>query len=89
MRDRVDKVRKVVERYEGFEFVPLRIEDAFDSKWWASVGGRNRLKERDLGVDLSDEGKSIFLSYPLVTFNDKHPKNYLFRPCSTHVTLLR
>jgi cytoplasmic tRNA 2-thiolation protein 2 len=57
MRDRTDEVRKVVERYDGFEFVPLRIEDAFDSRWWASVGGRDQIRERDLGVDLSDEGE--------------------------------
>ena len=57
MRDRTDEVRKAVEKYDGFEFVSLRIEDAFDSSWWAKVGGRNKEKERDLGVDLSDEGK--------------------------------
>jgi hypothetical protein len=30
----------VVEQYEGFEFMPLRIENAFDSSWWEGVGGR-------------------------------------------------
>jgi cytoplasmic tRNA 2-thiolation protein 2 len=57
MRDRTDEVRKAVERYDGFEFVSLRIEDAFDSRWWASVGGRDQIRERDLGVDLSGEGE--------------------------------
>jgi cytoplasmic tRNA 2-thiolation protein 2 len=63
MRDRTDGVRKAVERYEGFEFVPLRIEDAFDSNWWAKVGGKNQSMERHFGVDLSDEGESIPLFY--------------------------
>lgn len=63
MQDRTEEVRKVVEKYEGFEFVALRIEDAFDSTWWERVGGR---KERDLGVDISDEGmSSITQTFPL------------------------
>lgn len=45
-----------METYESFEFIPLRIESAFDPKWWEMVGGRDELKERELGVDLSDEG---------------------------------
>lgn len=53
MRDRTDDIRKAVERYEGFEFVSLRIEDAFDPAWWVKVGGKDELQE--LGVDLGDE----------------------------------
>jgi cytoplasmic tRNA 2-thiolation protein 2 len=63
MRDRTDEVRKIVETYEGFEFVSLRIEDAFDPRWWAKVSGRNKEREQDLGVDLSDEGYSTSMSY--------------------------
>ncbi|EPQ52610.1 hypothetical protein GLOTRDRAFT_64309, partial [Gloeophyllum trabeum ATCC 11539] len=37
MRDRTDDVRRIVERYDDLEFVPLRIEDAFDESWWESV----------------------------------------------------
>jgi cytoplasmic tRNA 2-thiolation protein 2 len=49
----------------------LRIEDAFDSRWWARVGGRNELKERNLGVDLGDEGNQTHISCSLIIFNSK------------------
>ncbi|KZT19031.1 hypothetical protein NEOLEDRAFT_1124699 [Neolentinus lepideus HHB14362 ss-1] len=53
MRDRTDDVRRVVESYDGFEFVPMRVEDAFDERWWESVGGRP--VEGQLGVDVMNE----------------------------------
>ena len=54
MRDRTEEVRAVVEKYDGFKFIPLRIEDAFDSSWWAKMG-RKPLKS-DLALDLANEG---------------------------------
>ncbi|KAH7925493.1 hypothetical protein BV22DRAFT_1104929 [Leucogyrophana mollusca] len=39
MRDRTEEVRGAVEQYPSFEFVPLRVEDAFDKSWWEQVGG--------------------------------------------------
>ncbi|KAJ7170714.1 hypothetical protein C8R43DRAFT_1085244 [Mycena crocata] len=52
-RDRTEEVRAVVEKYKHFDFLPLRIEDAFDDAWWAEVGGQ-RPKAR-LNVDLANE----------------------------------
>ncbi|KAJ7104125.1 hypothetical protein B0H15DRAFT_9205 [Mycena belliarum] len=52
-RDRTNEVRAVVERYKHFDFVPLRIEDAFDDAWWEMVGGRR--PEAHFNVDLADE----------------------------------
>jgi len=54
MRDMTQQIREVVERYEGFKFVPLRIEDAFDSSWWELVGGRR--VRFNLGVHATSEG---------------------------------
>lgn len=56
MKDRTEEARRVVEKYEGFEFVALKIEDAFDSVWWERVGGKKGFNSRDLGVDLTSEG---------------------------------
>lgn len=53
MRDRTDDVRRIVERYDDLEFVPLRIEDAFDESWWESVGGKPA--KGQLGVDVTNE----------------------------------
>lgn len=53
-RDRTEEVRAVVEKYSHFEFLPLRIEDAFDDAWWLKVGGQQ--SQSHLGVDLADEG---------------------------------
>ncbi|TFY71157.1 hypothetical protein EVG20_g1846 [Dentipellis fragilis] len=53
IRDRTEEVRQAVNRYEGFEFVPLRIQDAFDAKWWKRVSGDTL--SGDLDVDLTSE----------------------------------
>lgn len=51
-------MQNVISRYEGFEFVPLKIEDAFDPAWWEKVGGGHSSKDEEQGIDLSDEGMS-------------------------------
>ncbi|KAJ7475881.1 hypothetical protein FB451DRAFT_1087870 [Mycena latifolia] len=57
-RDRTDEVRAVVEQYDHFDFLPLRIEDAFDDAWWQRVGGQR--PEPHYSVDLADE--ELFMS---------------------------
>ncbi|KAJ6619784.1 hypothetical protein B0H10DRAFT_2024969 [Mycena sp. CBHHK59/15] len=52
-RDRTDEVRAVVEQYGHFEFMPIRIEDAFNDLWWEKVGGRR--SPSHLSVNLSNE----------------------------------
>ncbi|KAF9485204.1 hypothetical protein BDN70DRAFT_871601 [Pholiota conissans] len=57
-RDRTEEIRAVVESYPGspFEFVPLRLEDAFDPDWWSAIGrGDLPSAARSLGLDMSDE----------------------------------
>ena len=58
-KDRTEEIRSIVESYAGspFEFVPLRLEDAFDLAWWVRVG-KGSLSEsaRSLGLDMTDEG---------------------------------
>ncbi|KAF4571504.1 hypothetical protein EYR36_008843 [Pleurotus pulmonarius] len=39
MRDSTADIRAIVESYNVFEFVPLKLEDAFDPSWWDRVGG--------------------------------------------------
>jgi len=63
MRDKTDDIRTVVEHYEGFEFIPLRIEDAFDRSWWNSVG--NRPTELHPGIHVSGEGLYTMHSVPI------------------------
>ncbi|KAF8638253.1 hypothetical protein AX17_002275 [Amanita inopinata Kibby_2008] len=55
--DRTDDVRKVVERLEPFEFIPVRIEHAFDWEWWAQTGGKSGLSS--FTFDRSDEALPI------------------------------
>ncbi|KAJ7773305.1 hypothetical protein B0H16DRAFT_1511829 [Mycena metata] len=52
-RDRTEEVRAAVERYEHFNFLPLRLEDAFDDAWWDKMGGRPAASR--LSVDLANE----------------------------------
>ncbi|KAG1840722.1 hypothetical protein DFJ58DRAFT_666932 [Suillus subalutaceus] len=54
MQDRTEDIRSVVERYQSFEFVPLRIEDAFDESWWTKVSGSNNTPQ--VWLELSKEG---------------------------------
>ncbi|KAI9440065.1 hypothetical protein H4582DRAFT_2216897 [Lactarius indigo] len=37
--DRTEQIRETVARYEGFEFIPMRMQDAFDRGWWERVSG--------------------------------------------------
>ncbi|KAH9959635.1 hypothetical protein BC827DRAFT_1212795 [Russula dissimulans] len=53
--DRTAQIRDAVARYDGYEFIPLRLQDAFDRSWWERVSGNaasGLLAE--LPVDLSD-----------------------------------
>ncbi|KAK0469650.1 uncharacterized protein EV420DRAFT_1495894 [Desarmillaria tabescens] len=53
MRDRTEQIRAAVTNYSALDFIPLRLENAFDNSWWESVGGRPPSSE--LQVDLSNE----------------------------------
>ncbi|ESK94693.1 cytoplasmic trna 2-thiolation protein 2 [Moniliophthora roreri MCA 2997] len=60
MKDRTEEVRQVVETYDLFEFIPIRLENAFDKQWWEAV---NSGTVEDLGVDFMNEGVlTLFLS---------------------------
>ncbi|CAE6416113.1 unnamed protein product [Rhizoctonia solani] len=51
--DRTEDARRLVARYPRFEFIPLRIENAFDPLWARSVG--LPLRHGPVGVDLGSE----------------------------------
>ncbi|TCD65230.1 hypothetical protein EIP91_002938 [Steccherinum ochraceum] len=55
MVERMSDVRAIMEGYGGFEFVPLRIQDAFDPCWWKKIG-RDPV---NLGVDMTDEALKL------------------------------
>jgi cytoplasmic tRNA 2-thiolation protein 2 len=62
MRDRTEDVNSVVQQYNQFELIPLRIENAFDHRWWENVGGKPRTS--DILVDMRDEGLLLFSVIP-------------------------
>lgn len=58
-KHRTEEIRSIVESYAGspFEFISLRLEDAFDPEWWIRVGeGSLSESARSLGLDITDEG---------------------------------
>ncbi|CCM06392.1 uncharacterized protein FIBRA_08651 [Fibroporia radiculosa] len=63
MRDHTKDVARIVRSYDGFDFVPLRIQDAFSSDWWDPIAGAQSLEQ--LGVDLTDEELRITVNTPL------------------------
>jgi len=54
--DRTAQIREAVARYEGFEFIPVRIQDAFDRGWWERVSGGAAPSPAELPMDLDGEG---------------------------------
>ncbi|KAI0250288.1 hypothetical protein BJV78DRAFT_1322562 [Lactifluus subvellereus] len=62
-------IREAVARYDGYEFIPVRIQDAFDRGWWERVsGGSPSLSELPFGPSLGSSADSLFsksLSCPL------------------------
>lgn len=52
MQEKTSDVHAIVNLYGGLEFIPLRIQDAFDPSWWKSMG-RDSVS---LGVDMTAEG---------------------------------
>ncbi len=61
MRDRTDEIRQLVQKYERFEFISVRIEDAFDWSWWQRLGLTPPTLQ-DLQVDASSQ--NLILSLP-------------------------
>ncbi len=53
MDDRTDEIARFVSRYDELDFVPLRIQHAFDRTWWERMGRSTSFS--DIGVDLADE----------------------------------
>ncbi|KAF9048629.1 hypothetical protein BJ165DRAFT_1039560 [Panaeolus papilionaceus] len=53
----VNEARDIVESYPGiFDFVPIRLEDAFDQSWWQSVGGGDLADSASsLGLNITDQ----------------------------------
>ena len=54
--DRTARIREAVARYEGFEFVSVRIQDAFDRSWWERVSGNATHSPPELLINLSIGG---------------------------------
>ncbi|GJE88635.1 cytoplasmic tRNA 2-thiolation protein [Phanerochaete sordida] len=52
-KDRTNEIRDVVAQIADVEFIPLRIQNAFDHSWWRSVSHNNL--NSDVIVDLNDE----------------------------------
>ncbi|KAF4614224.1 hypothetical protein D9613_007796 [Agrocybe pediades] len=68
--DRIESIRNIVNRYTdaNFEFVPLRLEDAFDPSWWQSIGGGDlTTSARSLGLALTNEDLLLVDATPQCT----------------------
>lgn len=54
MKDHTDEIARFVGQYDDLDFVPLRIQDAFDRVWWEKIGGKKPAFAK--GASLADEG---------------------------------
>ncbi|KIJ66861.1 hypothetical protein HYDPIDRAFT_149886 [Hydnomerulius pinastri MD-312] len=53
-RDRTEEIRSALAPYPEFEFIPLRLEDAFDESWWSNVA--NTEPRPQLALELGKDG---------------------------------
>ncbi|KAF8149897.1 hypothetical protein B0H34DRAFT_757084 [Crassisporium funariophilum] len=54
--DRTEEIHAIVKNYPAFDFIGLRLEDAFDPEWWNRVGGGDLISSaQSLGMDMTDE----------------------------------
>ena len=63
-------MREAVARYKGCEFIPLRVQDAFDRSWWERVSGDAASTVAEIPVGLSDEGSSHWFFEGAVQIDD-------------------
>ena len=62
MRDRTDEMRDlVVSNFPQLEFIPARLEDAFDDTWWKKMGAKPA--NQAFNIDMSNEG-NLHLIWP-------------------------
>ncbi|RDB25593.1 Cytoplasmic tRNA 2-thiolation protein 2 [Hypsizygus marmoreus] len=73
MKDRTQEIRAVVEKYDRFNLIPLRIEDAFDPIWWGKIGGLSPVTH--FGMDVTNE--DLFLSTLISAEESESPKSRL------------
>ncbi|KAJ4500765.1 hypothetical protein C8R41DRAFT_907446 [Lentinula lateritia] len=58
MTDRTETIQQLVqEKFEALDFIPLRLENAFDPTWWDRVGGK---PTSDMNADLIND--DLFVS---------------------------
>ncbi|KZT06167.1 uncharacterized protein LAESUDRAFT_701114 [Laetiporus sulphureus 93-53] len=53
IEDRTADVEQLVERYSEIEFIPLRLQDAFDRRWWERI--QYKAESINAAIDLTDE----------------------------------
>jgi hypothetical protein len=90
--ERISRVREAVTRYEGYEFISVRIQDAFDRGWWERVSGGVALDlAGSLPFDLSIGGVSNVLLFRFffqsIKFHVRLGANSCFAkspPCLAH-----
>ncbi|EMD33514.1 hypothetical protein CERSUDRAFT_160477 [Gelatoporia subvermispora B] len=61
-KDKTAEIAEVVSHYEDVEFVPLRVQDAFDPSWWRRIYGDQALPQ--LRVSLENEELAAVLTNP-------------------------
>lgn len=65
-KDRTGEVRAAIQAYSDpltkfeIDFIPLRLEDAFDGAWWKSVGMEDL--NHAVGIDINDDCESCYYS---------------------------
>ncbi|OCH83976.1 hypothetical protein OBBRIDRAFT_840060 [Obba rivulosa] len=83
-KDKISEVAEAVAQYEGVEFVPLRVQDAFDPLWWRCIYGEDAVSQ--LRINLENDELTSMLTNPLSTNPLESLRSYLSSlPTSTAV----
>lgn len=68
MTDRTETIQQLVqEKFEALDFIPLRLENAFDPTWWDRVGGK---PTSDMNADLINDGALDPLQIIIISISD-------------------
>ena len=55
MRDRTNEIMKALASYPKFDFIPLRLEYAFDDSWWCTITTTDQDRSQ-LSIELGKDG---------------------------------
>jgi hypothetical protein len=93
MRDRTEDIRQEVQKHPSFDFISLRLEDAFDIEWWNRVkrmpqGERYQTDNTLEGENTSQTMRRSSFITARSTFESQHERLHYAGSCAAAILIL-